>query len=104
PLDLEAVVGLAQRIAAALSVPLELGGREVIVTTSIGIAQGTGADEDVDSLLRNADVAMYTVKNGGKRGYAIFEPSMHAAVIERVDLEADFAKALEREEFRMLYQ
>lgn len=104
PLDLEAVVGLAQRIAAALSVPLELGGREVIVTTSIGIAQGTGADEDVDSLLRNADVAMYTVKNGGKRGYAIFEPSMHAAVIERVDLEADFAKALERQEFRMLYQ
>jgi diguanylate cyclase (GGDEF)-like protein/PAS domain S-box-containing protein len=103
-LDLEAVVGLAQRIATALAAPLELGGREVIVTTSIGIAQGTAADNDVDSLLRNADVAMYTVKNRGKRGYAIFEPGMHAAVIERVDLEADFAKALEREEFRLLYQ
>jgi diguanylate cyclase (GGDEF)-like protein/PAS domain S-box-containing protein len=104
PLDMEAVVGLAQRIATALAEPLELGGREVIVTTSIGIAQGMGGDSDVDALVRNADVAMYAVKNRGKRGYAIFEPGMHAAVIERVDLEADFAKALERGELRLLYQ
>jgi EAL domain-containing protein (putative c-di-GMP-specific phosphodiesterase class I) len=82
--------------------PITLGGREVTVTTSIGIAQGSGTD--VDALLRNADVAMYTVKHRGKRGYAVFEPRMHAAVMERVDLEADFSKALARGQFKLVYQ
>jgi diguanylate cyclase (GGDEF)-like protein len=102
PLDPEALARLAERIAAAFFKPVALGGRDITVTTSIGIAQGSGGD--ADALLRNADVAMYTVKNRGKRGYALFEPGMHAAVMERVDFDADFSKALERGEFRLLYQ
>jgi diguanylate cyclase (GGDEF)-like protein/PAS domain S-box-containing protein len=102
PLDDAALARLAERIAAAFFKPVVLGGREVIVTTSIGIAQGSS--DSADALLRNADVAMYTVKNRGKRGYAVFEPGMHAAVMERVDLDADFSRALERGEFRLLYQ
>ncbi len=102
PLGQDDVIIIAERIAAALAAPVSLAGREVKVTASIGIAQGKGSD--ADALLRNADVAMYAVKNHGKRGYALFESRMHAAVLERVDLEADFAKALERQEFRLLYQ
>lgn len=102
PLSTDGVIKLAERIAAALARPIALSGREMAISASIGIAQGSG--NDVDALLRNADVAMYTVKNNGKRGFALFEPGMHAAVVERVDLEADFSKALERKEFRLLYQ
>ncbi len=102
PLDADGLAKLAERIAASFQLPIALGGREVTVTMSIGIAQGSGTD--VDALLRNADVAMYTVKHRGKRGYAIFEPRMHAAVMERVHLEADFSKALERGQFRLVYQ
>jgi diguanylate cyclase (GGDEF)-like protein len=92
---------VAQRILESFEQPFELRGREVSVTASIGISDGT---HPPDHLLRNADLAMYQAKNRGKGRYEIFEPGMHAAVVERLELEADLRQALSREEFLLHYQ
>ncbi|HEY9228363.1 MAG TPA: GGDEF domain-containing phosphodiesterase, partial [Gemmatimonadaceae bacterium] len=60
--------------------------------------------ERVDELLRNADVAMYRAKDGGKGRHAVFEPGMHAALLERLELEADLRHAIERDELHVVYQ
>src|SRR5262249_10588614 len=92
---------VAERIIESLSRPFDLLGREVFVSASIGIASG---GDDPDDLLRNADVAMYRVKRSGEGGYALFEPSMHAAVLERLEAEADPRRGVERRELALHYQ
>ncbi|MEP6690312.1 MAG: EAL domain-containing protein [Gemmatimonadaceae bacterium] len=99
----ETVTQVAERIAAALTRPFLMGEGEMFVNASIGIAY-TEAGENADELLRNADVAMYTAKSRGKGLYAIFEQSMHVAVLERLELEADLRRAVEREELAVHYQ
>jgi diguanylate cyclase (GGDEF)-like protein/PAS domain S-box-containing protein len=97
---------VADRIANALRAPVELDGSEMIVGASIGIAlarPGEGADE----LLRNADVAMYRAKSRGRGGHEIFAPEMHAAIMSRLELEADLRRALadpSHSEFTLEYQ
>jgi diguanylate cyclase (GGDEF)-like protein len=92
---------VAERVIAALREPFKVLGREVFVSASIGIATGV---EEPETLLRNADVAMYEAKQSGEGGYAIFEPRMHAAVVERLELEGDLRRALERNELALHYQ
>jgi diguanylate cyclase (GGDEF)-like protein len=93
---------VAERLIAALGEPFNVLGREVFVSASIGIAYGKN---DAQSLLRNADVAMYRAKRSGEAGaYATFEPSMHAAVVERLEMEADLRRAIERNELVLHYQ
>jgi diguanylate cyclase (GGDEF)-like protein len=93
---------VAERVIAALGEPFTVLEREVFVSASIGIAYG---QHDAHDLLRNADVAMYRAKRSGEGGaYAIFEPSMHAAVIERLEIEADLRRAIERDELVLHYQ
>ena len=93
---------VAERVIAALGEPFTVLGREVFVSASIGIAQG---QDDADDLLRNADVAMYQAKRSGEGGaYATFEPRMHAAVVERLEIEADLRRAIERDELVLHYQ
>jgi diguanylate cyclase (GGDEF)-like protein len=91
----------AQRILDALESPFALREREVYVGASIGIATGSGSAE---TLLRNADLAMYRAKSRGKGRYAIFEPEMHTAIVERLELEVDLKRAVQREELVLLYQ
>lgn len=94
---------LADRIIAALQRPFTLAGREVVIGASVGIAlDGPGMDSG--QLLRNADIAMYTAKRRGKGRYEIFQPEMHLAAVERMELEADLRKALERRELTLEYQ
>src|SRR5690606_14485950 len=69
----------------------------------IGIAQAN-AGMSADDLLRNADAAMYAAKTRGKGQHAIFEPSMHAAIVARLELEADLRGAILNHEFRLHYQ
>ena len=84
---------VAARISHALRSPFALEGKEVFVAASIGIARAS-AGVTADELLRNADAAMYAAKTRGKGQYAIFEPSMHAAIVARLELEADLRNAL----------
>ncbi len=71
--------------------------REIFVTPSIGIAISASPDDRPDDLLRNADVAMYRAKRNGRACYEIFDPSMHALALERLELERDLRQAIERE-------
>jgi diguanylate cyclase (GGDEF)-like protein len=92
---------VAARILAALEVPFSIQEKNVFVSASIGIATGQrGADE----LMRNADLAMYKAKSSGRGRYEGFEPNLHAAVVERLELEVELRAAVENEEFILHYQ
>jgi diguanylate cyclase (GGDEF)-like protein/PAS domain S-box-containing protein len=94
----------AERIANALGRPFTLAGRETFVSVSIGIAVRSGEEEDVGEILRNADIAMYMAKERGKGRHAVFDASMHAEVLRRLELEADLRRAIEHEELFLEYQ
>ena len=95
---------VSQRILDALRSPFELGGIQVHLSASIGIAFSTYETGTADELLRNADVAMYTAKSRGKARAELFETSMHAAAVARLELRADLERAVERGELRLRYQ
>jgi diguanylate cyclase (GGDEF)-like protein/PAS domain S-box-containing protein len=93
----------ADRITAALREPFAVEGKEVVVTASLGIAVATPG-MTASELLRNADMAMYTAKSRGKARSEQFETRMHREALDRLELEADLRRALERAEFTLLYQ
>ncbi|MEZ5341187.1 MAG: GNAT family N-acetyltransferase [Acidimicrobiales bacterium] len=94
----------ARRILDALEPPIDLTVRSVNVAASIGIAIDHEQTLDVDTMLRNADVAMYLSKSRGKGRYEIFEAKMHEEAVERLDLKADLQRALENDQFVVHYQ
>ncbi|HEX2449762.1 MAG TPA: EAL domain-containing protein [Gemmatimonadales bacterium] len=94
---------LVERLREAMEPPFLLGGNEVHVHASIGIATASGADT-ADDLLRNADVAMYAAKKSGKGRSEVYRSDMHAAVHERLELESALALAIERNELTLHYQ
>jgi diguanylate cyclase (GGDEF)-like protein/PAS domain S-box-containing protein len=94
----------ADRIGTALRAPFPLGGREVFVSASIGVALGAARHGRPDTLLRNADLALYRAKTTGKARFAVFEPSMEQGAIERLELETGLRQALERDELEVYYQ
>jgi diguanylate cyclase (GGDEF)-like protein len=99
--DAEDAARAAQHILDALAPPFELGRRELFVSGSIGIATG-GAD--AGSMLRNADLAMYRAKSSGRGRYALFEPRLHTAIVEQLELEVDLKRAIDRNELELVYQ
>jgi len=97
-------VPVAKAIAHQFSRPFRLDEREVVITASIGIALSDAGQETADSLLRNADLAMYRAKSDGRARYVLFDPSMHADTLARLDLENDLRRALDQGELRVHYQ
>ncbi len=100
---------VAERLIAAVRAPIMLAGREVTTNVSVGIAAGAAGvagleREGVDDLLRDADAAMYTAKAAGKGRHAAFDPAAHAALLARLELEADLRRAIDRAEFTLHYQ
>jgi len=95
---------VARRILQDLAQPFTLAGHEVFITASIGIAVYPLDGDDADSLLKNADVAMYHAKNQGRDNYQFYTKSMNATALQRLDLENDLRKALDRGEFQLFYQ
>jgi diguanylate cyclase (GGDEF)-like protein/PAS domain S-box-containing protein len=102
--DAAGAVRAAERILEQLRVPFSVGGRRLFVMASIGIALGGVNGKLAADLLRDADLAMYRAKHAGKARYAVFEEGMNALALERLELEHDLRRALEREEFRVYYQ
>ena len=76
----------------------------MVVGVSIGIVMSTGPEQNADDLLSNADVAMYTAKAQGRRQYAVFDPTLHAAVIARHELSGELTRGIDRGELVVLYQ
>jgi diguanylate cyclase (GGDEF)-like protein/PAS domain S-box-containing protein len=95
---------VANRIMAALASPIAVGTSEVVVSASIGIATGGNGRDDASALLRDADVAMYSAKRRNRGSFANYEPTMHAAALARLELEADLRRAIDGDQFLLHYQ
>ena len=100
----EEVVGVAGRVLDALRQPWLLNGHEFRITASIGIAMFPNDGEDADSLLRNADTAMYRAKDQGRDNYMLYTPKMNTMIAERLALENSLRHGLERGELLVYYQ
>jgi diguanylate cyclase (GGDEF)-like protein len=94
----------ANRLLATLAQPIALGTQDVFVSASIGIVLYPRDGEDLDTLLKNADVAMYHAKAEGRNRFFFYQDSMRAASAQRLSLEHDLRKALEDEQFELYYQ
>ena len=95
---------LAERLLAAVAEPFDLEGHEVFATASIGIALAATGQEDPEELLRNADAALSRAKVLGKNRLEVFDRAMHAEAMARLRLETDLRRALDRGEFRLVFQ
>jgi diguanylate cyclase (GGDEF)-like protein/PAS domain S-box-containing protein len=95
---------VADRLLGVLEAPFIRGGKELFVHASVGVAVLTSRKQTADELLRNADVAMYMAKQKGKNRVEVFEPGMHVAALARLALKGDLERALDRDEFFVLYQ
>jgi diguanylate cyclase (GGDEF)-like protein len=102
--DVEDAVQVAHRITEALGAPMRLAGRQMVVSTSMGIALFEDANCEPDDLLRNADAAMYQAKTEGKAHCKVFNEDMHARALRRLELENELRLAIEREELTIYYQ
>ena len=96
-------VQVSERVSEALARPIAVEGRTLTVTTCIGIAQAT-PDDDVDSLLRNADAALAAAKRRGRGACEVFSDRIRTTLVDRVDLEAELRAAVETQRFEIEYQ
>jgi len=99
--DVERIV---QRLLQSLATPIDCCGRELVVTASIGVAMFPRDGDDVDTLLRKADLAMYGAKGKGGNAWRAYSDDMNVAVSDRWHIEAGLHRAVERGELVLHYQ
>ncbi len=95
---------VATRIQAKLRSSFHLAGQEIFSSASIGIALGGAATAQAESILREADTAMYRAKEKGKARHELFDATMQAHAVSLLQMESDLRRAVERAEFRIHYQ
>ena len=95
---------VVQRVMAAIAPPFKIDQREFNVTCSVGIASFPRDGQDAETLLRNADTAMYRAKDSGRNTFQLYSSEMNITVGERLTVETDLWRALERDELRLHYQ
>ncbi|WP_018177003.1 EAL domain-containing protein [Thioalkalivibrio sp. AKL8] len=100
----EAATQVADKILESLQAPFKIGDQELFVGASIGIAIYPDAGDNLEALIKNADIAMYREKSSGKTGVRVYSPDMGGHPPRRLQLEQDMRRALERDEFHILYQ
>jgi predicted signal transduction protein with EAL and GGDEF domain len=94
---------VAERIMESFAEPFTVGDHQVFAGASIGIVPSSGYTHPED-VLRDADIAMYRAKMGGRGNYRVFDAAMHADVVARLAVETDLRRALDRGEFSQQYQ
>ena len=97
-------VAIAERVIAAVAKPFQLDDAEAYLSTSVGIALATGADDRAEALMRDADAAMYQAKARGKARWELFDDAMRTKAVARLELENALHRALDRGELHVLYQ
>lgn len=95
---------IARKIIEALERPFQIDGNELFATASIGVAMYPDDGETIDSLIKNADIAMYNTKARGRNNFQFYLATMNVLFSEHLSLENKMRKALERDEFVILYQ
>ncbi len=97
-------VCIAERITEGLRTPFTLKQHELYITTSIGIVFSSPERNRTSDLLRSADMAMYRAKSRGRARYEVFDISMTSLAVQQLETDNDLRRAIERDEFRILYQ
>ena len=97
---------VVDRIEQALKHPLDMAGRQIVASVSVGVAVGGAPNpaKDAQALLRDADLAMYAAKQRGPGNREVFEKGMYDAAVQRLDLIGDLHRALDRDEFAAHFQ
>ena len=95
---------MARRLVGALRRPVQIEGRELVVTTSLGISIYPDDSQDANTLIKHADVAMYRAKDEGRNSFQLFEPAMNARSLEHLALETALHRALPRNELLLHFQ
>src|SRR3984885_4426091 len=95
---------IANRILRAVAEPHFIGQRDLYVTTSIGVSVYPDDGVDAETLIKNADTAMYQAKENGRQNFQFFKPAMNARAVERQFIEESLRRALERQEFTLHFQ
>lgn len=98
------IAAVSEKVLRSLDRAFVLQGQQIVVTPSIGISVFPNDGQDVETLLKCADTAMYHAKRIGGNTYQFFTPEMNREVVERLSLESEMRMALEREEFVVYYQ
>ncbi|MFV2004485.1 MAG: EAL domain-containing protein [Gammaproteobacteria bacterium] len=102
--DRDDAIKLAEKITHTLKQAFNVDGHELYVSASIGIALYPQDGNNIDSLIKHADVAMYHVKGQGKNGYQFYSNEMNVPYIKKLSLDTGIHKALENNEFNLVYQ
>ena len=95
---------VARRMLAAVAEPHSIDQHDLHITASIGVSVYPDDGENAETLIKNADTAMYQAKENGRQGYQFFTPAMNARAVERHSVEEGLRRALERQEFVLHYQ
>jgi len=95
---------IAKRIQKKLSLPYDLDGQKMFISASIGITFSSAEYDNPEHILRDADIAMYYAKNNGNGRYEIFDKSMYANALSRMQTETDLRQAIKQDEFVLHYQ
>jgi len=98
------VAKIAQKILDALSEKIRLDEHEIFITASMGISLYPSDGDSAETLVKNADIAMYAAKEQGRNNYQFYTPAMNTIIFERITLENSIRKALEKDEFVVYYQ
>jgi diguanylate cyclase (GGDEF)-like protein len=98
------VAVLCERVIEAMSHPIRIGDREIIVTISIGVALTPHDGTQANDLVKNADLAMYRAKQRGRNQFILYQPELNDAAIQRLTLENELRQAVVRDEFIVYYQ
>ena len=102
--DVSDAVRVAARIKTVLEQPFIVDGQEICISASIGIVTSEPDYDTADAVMRDADMAMYLAKTSGKARYEIYDQTMHALAVQRLDLETELRRALRDDNFVLHYQ
>jgi diguanylate cyclase (GGDEF)-like protein/PAS domain S-box-containing protein len=102
--DESTIAALMERLLKTIDRPFEIDGHKLFVSCSIGLSFYPKDGKDADTLLKNADVAMYRAKERGRNNFQFYTPSMHRRATERLSLESKLRQALADDEFALHYQ
>lgn len=100
----ESAAKVAQKIIEEILQPFCIGEYELYISTSIGIALYPSDGEDAETLLKNADTAMYLAKERGRNNYQFYTPALNKKTVERMTMENELRRAIDRQEFVLHYQ
>jgi diguanylate cyclase (GGDEF)-like protein/PAS domain S-box-containing protein len=95
---------VAEKLIARMNEPMEIGGHTLRVTTSVGVASWPADGDDAETLVKNADNALYQSKEQGRNTYRMFAPSMNERVQRRLSMEQSLVKAIRKSDFSLVYQ